>query len=507
MRTPALLLLSSCCFLGCSSTRPAPPPEAATESVAQPVQTPADWDRQVTRPSDGDAVANRGSCVYDRGALPGESLGVSTPVGDDIPIQNVVVLMQENRSFDSYFGRFCDYTGRTDVECGSASATNPANISDPSSPLHQVIHAPALCEADTEHDWWAVHMQYDDGAMDGFFQSNDGYSETTYSDPSLVTGDRALWYYDQTDIPFYYQLAATFGLGDHYHSSVLGPTYPNRDYLYAATSRGVTTDDYVDTSGLGFPKHDLVIFDELEKRHVSWKIYKAGFAAGVESTLGYSTILRWGALGYIEHFKGMDDFYDDAASGNLPSVAFVDPELTGSNASELTEGYDSKSDEHPPGDIQVGEKFTSNVVQALFASPQWSQLAMFITWDEHGGLYDHVAPPAACPPDGFAPNLTNAQDQAWPGDFDRLGVRVPVLVVSPFSKVSYVSHTVYDHTSITRFIETRFNLPALSARDANADPMLDFFDFQNVPFATPPQMDPAPVDAAQLAACKATFDP
>jgi phospholipase C len=503
----ALLLLSSCCFFGCSSAPSAPPPESKGVTLEQPVQTPPDWDRQVTRPSDGDAVANRASCVYDRGALPGETLGASTPVGSDIPIQNVVVLMQENRSFDSYFARFCDYTGRTDVECGSASATNPTSISDPSSPPHPVVHAPALCEADTEHDWWAVHMQYDNGAMDGFFQSNDGYSETTYSDPSLVVGDRALWYYDQTDIPFYYQLAATFGLGDHYHSSVLGPTYPNRDYLYAATSRGVTTDDYEDTSGLDFPGYDLVIFDELEKRHVSWKIYKAGFAAGVESTIGTGAVFRWGTFAYPEHFKDMEDFYEDAANGTLPSVAFVDPQLTGSNASEYTEGYDTKSDEHPPGDIQVGEKFTSDVVQALFASPQWSQLAMFITWDEHGGLYDHVAPPAACPPDGIAPNLTNAQDQAWPAGFDQLGVRVPVIVVSPFSKVSYVSHTVYDHTSITRFIETLFTLPALTARDANADPMLDFFDFQNVPFAAPPQMDPAVVDPDQLSACKATFDP
>ena len=505
MRTSLLASFGSAALL-CSacSAPPAPPPQ---ESTSQPlVQTPPAWDRPVTRPADADANAGRWSCQYARGALPGETLGVSTPVGGDIPIQNVVVLMQENRSFDSYFARFCDYTGRTDIECGSSGATNPASITDPSSPTTAVMHAAALCEADTVHDWWAAHLQYDSGNMDGFFQSNDGYSETTYSDPSLVSGARALWYYDQTDIPFYYELAATFAIGDHYHSSVLGPTYPNRDYLYAASSRGVTTDDYVDTSGLGFPAADLVIFDELEKRHVSWKIYKAGLAAGIESTLGTSAVFRWGWLAYPQHFKDMGDFYEDAQSGNLPSVAFVDPQLTGSSASKLTEGYDTKSDEHPPGDIQVGEKFTSDVVHALLASPQWGQLAMFITWDEHGGLYDHVAPPSACAPDDFAPNLTSAQDQAWPAQFDQLGVRVPVIVVSPFTRASYVSHVVYDHTSITRFIETKFNLPALSNRDANADPMLDFFDFQNVPFAAPPQLSSATVDPDQLAACKAVFD-
>ena len=146
----------------------------------------------------------------------------------------------------------------------------------------------------------------------------------------------------------------------------------------------------------------------------------------------------------------------------------------------------------------------SDVVHALFKSPQWSKSALFITYDEHGGLYDHVAPPSACAPDAVLPILEKS-DSAFPGKFDRLGFRVPLLVVSPFAKRAYVSHVVYDHSSITRFIETKFKLPALSGRDANADPLMDVFDFQNPPFVTPPDIPEPAVDAAELAYCEATF--
>ena len=165
------------------------------------------------------------------------------------------------------------------------------------------------------------------------------------------------------------------------------------------------------------------------------------------------------------------------------------------------------NDEHPPGDIQLGQEFVSDRVHELFESPQWSKLALFITYDEHGGIYDHVVPPAACPPDDIEPVLESDEDKAFPGRFDRLGVRVPFIMVSPFAKKAYVSHRTYDHTSITRFIETRFKLPALSNRDANADPMFDLFDFENPPFVQPPQIAPAKVDSRQLQACRAIFAP
>jgi phospholipase C len=132
------------------------------------------------------------------------------------------------------------------------------------------------------------------------------------------------------------------------------------------------------------------------------------------------------------------------------------------------------------------------------ASPNWPTSALFLTYDEHGGYYDHVPPPAAPIPDNIPPNL-KAGDT--PGAFDRYGFRVPAVVVSPFAKPHYVSHVVDDHTSILRFMELRFGLPALSNRDLNADPMLDMFDFSKPQFTTPPNLPAAVVDPAKLAAC------
>jgi phospholipase C len=196
---------------------------------------------------------------------------------------------------------------------------------------------------------------------------------------------------------------------------------------------------------------------------------------------------------------------NDAQAGQLPQVAFID-----ANIGETISGpgvADQLNDEHPPGDIQVGQKFTSDVVQALFASPQWKSSVLFLTYDEHGGIYDHLPPPPACAPDDRAPVFTNSEDAQYPGGFDRYGIRVPFTAVSPYTKKGYVSHHVYDHTSMTRFIEAKFKLPALTARDANADALMDFFDFQNPPFMTPPQIAPATVDPDGVMQCQNWFGP
>ena len=175
----------------------------------------------------------------------------------------------------------------------------------------------------------------------------------------------------------------------------------------------------------------------------------------------------------------------------LPQVAFVEANPVG--------GVNVESDEHPPANVQVGEKFTHDVMQALVKSPNWSSSAMFLTYDEHGGFYDHVAPPAAPKPDNIAPML---QPGDAPGAFDRYGIRVPALVISPYAKKHFVSHTVYDHTSILHFIETRFGLPTLTKRDKAADPMLGMFDFSKMSNAKP-TLTNAPVTAAGKAACTA----
>ena len=134
--------------------------------------------------------------------------------------------------------------------------------------------------------------------------------------------------------------------------------------------------------------------------------------------------------------------------------------------------------------MQLGQAFVASIVQAMFQSPNWPDSALFITYDEHGGFYDHVPPPPACVPDATPPNLQGGDVVAA---FDRYGFRVPFVVVSPYARKKYVSHIVRDQTSVLRFIETRFDLPALTRRDANADPMLEFFDFANPPFLRPPR--------------------
>jgi phospholipase C len=449
-----------------------------------------------------EASRARASCNFRRGAKPAETLGSEIPIGDAIPIQTIVVLMQENRSFDSYFGHLNKFAGRTDIESAPEGTTNPERINTPGSPLHPWQHAPMLCSADTNHEWYGNHIQFNGGKMDGFWQTNHGFIEDeqargfdSFTAQALANGDRAMWWYDERDIPFYYQLASTFAIADHYHGSLLGPTYPNRDYLYAATSRGVTTNHPMPLDGLG-PDKDILIFDMLENQGISWGIYVDSFPhiPRVGASIGSGFLSRW----HGDHIHSMSTFRDEAREGRLPHVVFVD--------GNITEDVDG-NDEHPPGDIQIGQAFVSDVVHELFASPQWPGLALFLTYDEHGGIYDHVVPPPACKPDEFEPVLEENEDREHPGSFDRLGMRVPFTVVSPFVKRSFVSHKVYDHTSITRFIEARFNLPALTARDANADPLFDFFDFGRPAFLTPPNIPAPTVDQARLADCKRMLVP
>ena len=440
--------------------------------------------------TDAQAAAARASCQFTRGALPADTLGASAPLGPAIPIDTIVVLMQENRSFDTYFAHLNAYTGRNDVEVAPPSTTNP----DADGGAKGFIHAPHLCVLDTNHEWGGTHREWDQGKMDGFFLANDGWDgEGTFPDggsPTLLDGQRALWWLDENDLPFYYALASKFAIGDHYHASLLGPTWPNRDFLYAATSFGITDQRWPDISNSPYPDKDIVIFDLLEKAGVTWNIFGDGLP-GAAVTLTLGIVNRWGR----DPLLPSSEFFARAQAGTLPQVSFVDPHLGKQNADQ--------NDEHPPADVQVGQAFVASVVQAMFTSPQWPRSATFLTYDEHGGFFDHVNPPKACPPDDIAPILASGDTTV--GGFDRLGIRVPVTVVSPFSKPHYVSHVTYDHTSILRFIEARFALPALTARDANADAMFDFFDFSNAAFLVPPSIPQPTVDPTELLYCETTF--
>ena len=414
-------------------------------------------------------------CTFGPGALPAQTMP-NRPHGSAIPIDHVVVLMQENRSFDHYFGQL-HYQGQPRSRPEPQRASNP-DPTNPSGPRISAFHQTHYCEvADLDHSWSGTHREWNGGRMDGFTAQN--------QNPDDPTGSRTMGFYDSSDLPFYYALYGTFAMADRFFSSVLSQTFPNRFYLLAGTSFGHIRNDF--PQDCPQPCNPLLeysqrtIFNLLDEAAppVSWKIYfhEVPFADEFAYVRSRS-----------QNVVAISNYFADAAAGTLPQVAFVDPLFIGSSNTE--------NDEHPTSNIQVGEEFVARVINALLASPQWPRSALFLTYDEHGGFYDHRRPPPACVPDDIAPFL---EEGDVPGAFDRYGIRVPAVVVSPFARARYVSHRVYDHTSILRFIETRFDLPALTARDANADPMLKLFDFRNPPFIVPPALPAAPIDQAHFA--------
>ncbi|UQA60085.1 phospholipase C [Polyangium aurulentum] len=446
-------------------------------AVVPPPPGPAEWNRDVEEPTDAEAETKRAACEYKSGALPAETQGESRPSGDEIPIDHIVVMMMENRSFDHYFQKLPEY-GQPDVEVAPEGFTNPGPDQVPVEPFRDT----QLCFVDTNHEWTGTHTQINGGKMDGFVTTNEGWHEMpAHGSLDMLSGKRAMTYYTADDLPFYYWLANEFAIADHYHASVPGPTWPNRMFLYGAGSFGAVHNVFVEP--------DKLLFDYLDLRQISWKIYVSTTAGAAIFALKY--------LDYSEagHVTTIDDYFKDAAAGTLPQVAFVDPGIA-------REGY-AQNDEHPPAIAMLGENFSATVVDALTKSPNWDRSALFITYDEHGGLFDHVVPPPACAPDDIDPKLEKDDTVA---KFDQLGVRVPLIVVSPYAKKHFVGHRTYDHTSIVRFIEARFTMPALTNRDANAEAPWEMFDFENPPHADPPAITIPKIDQTKLDACKAIFE-
>lgn len=391
--------------------------------------------------------------------------GATVASGGIGKINHVVVLMQENHSYDSYLGALHN-EGQPASEA-EPPTPNPNPLGG--RPIAPFLTTTPCTVADLNHGWDATHQVIAAG-MQGFTTINE--------DPSDATGSRTMGYYDQSTLPFYYSMANEFSVADRYFASVPGPTFPNRFYLLTGTSFGYTS-NVISTYS------QKTIFQALDEapKPVSWKIYLASFQ--VELLFNYVNNHAAG------HVFPLSQYYADAAHGNLPQVSFVESDPFGT--------VNTETDEHPPANVQAGEKFTHDVVYALTHSPDWSSAAMFLTYDEHGGYYDHVVPPAAVPPDNIPP-MVPAGDKF--NKFNQYGVRVPAMVISPYSSPHHVSHVVYDHTSILKFIETRFSIPPLTRRDAAADPMLDMFNF-NQPALLNPTLARAPISPAGASTCKA----
>jgi phospholipase C len=356
------------------------------------------------------------------------------------PIQHIVVIMQENHSFDSYFGRLNqDQFYGANIDGLQPTFSNPTS----SGPL-SVFHQTTACLADVDHSWNAAHHDWD-------FGKNDGFARTA--------GRAAMGYFDQTQIPYYYGLANQFATADRYFCDVLGPTFPNRDFLYAGTAFGHIGNDFTETF------YQKTVFDLMDQYGISWKYYVGG------GTAGY--LKRFYSVYHNDNYvkiQTLASFKTDLAANTLPEVVFMDSDP------------ETGQDEHPSADIQYGQAWVSSMISALMHSSAWKTSAVFFAYDENGGYFDHVPPPAACVPDSIKPVLSST---SVPGAYDRYGFRVPFVLVSPYAKRHYVSHNTYSHSSILKYIENKFNLPSLSYRDANSDGMTDLFDYANPDFSIP----------------------
>ncbi|MFZ0173558.1 MAG: alkaline phosphatase family protein [Acidimicrobiales bacterium] len=385
----------------------------------------------------------------------------SAPIGSDqLPqFDHLVVVMMENHSFDNAIGLLGRGDGFTLGPDGRPTATNP----DGHGGLVHAFPMPTPCQLANQptQTWNASHQQYDHGTNEGFVLS--------------ASGPVAMGYFTVEDLPFTYGLARTFPIADRWFCSVLAQTFPNRRYLLAGTSLGLIDDSLLMT----LPPNGTIL-EQLERHDISWRDYSSNLPGiGVWPGLLAQPAISRGIV-------GIESFYRDCAAGTLPSCSFVDP------------NFNSTSEENPQ-DVQFGDGFLAKVVNAVMSGPKWSKTLLLWTYDEHGGYYDHVVPPPAPAPDRVPPLLA-AGDVA--GSFDRFGFRVPSGVVSPYAKKDYVSHRVYDHTSILKLIETKWNLPALTIRDASANSPLDMVDFEApAAFARPPRL-PAPANPARQDSCE-----
>src|SRR5215469_16501766 len=329
-------------------------------------------------------------------------------------VKHIIIVMQENHSFDNYFGalayapgspyhngfRGCrdnDHSCVDGLSCrtqkdGTLTCFN-SNLDDDGS-LVFAFHDPKRCAApDLNHSWFETHQEMNfgnpnntlrDPDSDGFVRVNDA-TEQLDKGVENATEDQTMGFYTQDDIPFYYDLAANFGVNDRYFASVLGPTFPNRAYAVAATSFGhLTTSDTFPPPG-GYKPITGTIFDLLDKNKVSWADYFQDAPQG-------GAFRQFSATSADPHFLPLPVFLAQAAGAPgvpaLPSVSFVDPNFG-------LAGVKFENDEHPPTDIQRGQAFASQVVSAVRNGPFWKDSVIFITYDEHGGYYDHAEPPAA----------------------------------------------------------------------------------------------------------------
>lgn len=374
------------------------------------------------------------------------STGVDTPPQSDCEsdetasfdelfagIDHIVVLVMENRSFDHVLGSLALVEGRT-LDGLSGRESNPDGDGNPVAvfPL-----GAANVEGDPSHSWNGSRVQWNEGANDGFVQS---FETSGGPMPEQVMG-----YYERARLPITYALADNYAVCDRYFASVMGPTWPNRFHLNLGTSNGTMTNDAVS----GLPS----LFDRLDDAGISNVYYNAGIPFAF-------------TFGKTEGFGTMSEFFDAAAAGTLPSFCMVDP--------IFTVGENLGNDDHPPVDPSFGQAFIASVYRALAASPSWNNTLLILTYDEHGGFFDHVPPP------------TTEDDLP---EFRQLGFRVPTILIGPRVRRGCVTSTQLDHVSVVATVTRKWGLVPLSAR---AETTADLSSCMDPAFIDDPQ-PPAPI--------------
>lgn len=354
------------------------------------------------------------------------------------PIEHFIVLMQQNHSFDNYFGSYPGADGLPPDTCipldpsrGAAECVRPFRMGT----------TPAR---DLPHDAAAFQAQFRDGAMDGFVAA---------SGQPGATVQLAMGHYDDRDIPYYWNAADQFVLFDRFFQSSTGGSFPNHMFWMAGTAAGLDS-----VPARGVPGNIPTIFDRLSQAGVSWKVYVEDY----DRSVNYRTLasappnrraqVSWVPLLAIDRFLDdpvlngrivdLSEYFADLERGSLPNVAYIVP---------------ASSSEHPPGSIAAGQSLVRNLVTTLMRSRYWESAAFAWTYDSAGGWYDHVPPPQV--------------------DRDGYGFRVPALLVSAYARQGVVDHSELDSTSFLRFIEENWDLQPLATRDSRANSIREAFDF------------------------------
>ncbi|MGD0214297.1 MAG: alkaline phosphatase family protein [Terriglobales bacterium] len=473
------------------------------------------------------------------------------PVGSLKDLNHIIIFAQENRGFDHYFGTMRQYWSQNGVADQSFDGLPQFNPSSGIAPLYgpppvnpgcdPALSSPTNCVASTSYSgsdvtsfhmqsvcneeqspfWNESHIDWDlndpigvsPAALNGFVQTAANDARQVSPPLNDIDGLRSMGYFDSGDLNYYYFMASSFATSDRWFSPTMSRTELNRMYLLAATSAGHV---YPLAPPYG-PLTNTTIFQELQNAGITWKIYVNPEGTNCSATdsaclIGFSyinmftyeqTILNTPSL--LQNIVPISQFTTDVQNGTLPQVALIEP---ASNAG--LDEHPNDQDTSSPSSVQAGANYASGLINALMASPSWKDSAMMFTYDEAGGYYDHVSPQSATPPENpnsptYLPidlqptDICDAPGQLGTGtcNFAHTGYRLPMIVISPFAKKNYVSHTVYDFTAILGLIEARFDVPALTNRDAaQASMAADFFDFVNVPWATPPS-PPAQITTGQ----------